>query len=124
MRLRLYLPIILALAAACGPGRPTAPDPGRLDAVARRYVVLGLRLGQHDPNYVDAYYGPDSLRSAAAADSMSAQDVRAGAESLVAILGDSVPAYADSLVALRHRYLRVQLGSMAARARMLGGERL
>jgi hypothetical protein len=124
MRLRLYLPIILALAAGCGPGRPSAPDPGRLDAVARRYVVLGLSLGQHDPNYVDAYYGPDSLRSAATADSMSVQEVRAGAESLVAILGDSVPAYADSLVALRHRYLRVQLGSMAARARMLGGERL
>src|SRR6185369_2510992 len=42
----------------------------------------------------------------------------------IAILGDSVPAYADSLVRLRHRYLRVQLGAMATRARMLGGERL
>ena len=50
--------------------------------------------------------------------------VRTAAESLIAILGDSVPAYADSLVRLRHRYLRVQLGAMAARARMLGGERL
>ena len=35
-----------------------------------------------------------------------------------------MPAYADSLVRLRHRYLREQLGAMATRARMLGGERL
>ncbi len=40
------------------------------------------------------------------------------------MLGDTVPAYADSMVRLRHRYLRTQLGSMAARARMLGGQRL
>jgi len=124
MRLRPYVPLVFVLAAGCGPGRAAPPDPAHLDAVARRYVVLGLSLGRHDPNYVDAYYGPDSLRSVAAADSMSVSDVRAAAESLIAILGDSAPAYTDSLVTLRHRYLRVQLGSMAARARMLGGERL
>ncbi len=124
MRLRLYLPLMIALTAGCGPDRAAPADPGPLDAVARRYVILGLSLGRHDPNYVDAYYGPDSLRSAAAVDSMSVEDVRAAAESLIAALGDSVPSYAESLVGLRHRYLRVQLGAMAARARMLGGERL
>ncbi len=124
MRLHLYLPLVLVLTAGCGTGGARPADPGRLDAVARRYVILGLGLGRHDPNYVDAYYGPDSLRSAAAADSMSVEDIRTAAESLIATLGDSVPRYADSLAGLRHRYLRVQLGSMAARARMLGGERL
>jgi hypothetical protein len=87
-------------------------------------VVLGLGLGEHDPNYVDAYYGPDSLRSAAEAESLSVAEIRSSAESLMAALGDSVPDYADSLVGMRHEYLRVQLGSMAARARMLSGERL
>jgi hypothetical protein len=119
LAVRLFLPLALA---AC---RPTpAADPAALDAVARRYVVLGLGLGRHDANYVDAYYGPDSLRSAAEAESLSVAEVRALAESLIAVLGDSVPAYQDSMVAKRHRYLRVQLGSMAARARMLAGERL
>jgi hypothetical protein len=125
MRLRLPpLLTFLLLTAACRATPPAAPDPGRLDAVARRYVVLGLGLGAHDPAYVDAYYGPDSLRAAATAESLTVAEVRTAAESLIAVLGDSVPAYTDTLVRLRHRYLRVQLGSMAARARMLGGERL
>jgi hypothetical protein len=125
MRLRHpVLPTLLLVVAACRPTGTPAPDPGRLDAIARRYVTLGLGLGAHDPAYVDAYYGPDSLKAAAAAESLSVAQVRTAAESLVAVLGDSVPAYPDTLVRLRHRYLRVQLGAMSARARMLGGERL
>ena len=122
------LPILCALLlAGCGGERgasPSAPDPARLDPIARRYVVLALELGHHDPNFVDAYYGPDSLKAAADAESLSVPQVRAAAESLIAVLGDRIPTYADSLVGLRHQYLRVQLGAMATRARMLGGERL
>jgi hypothetical protein len=118
------LPLLLTLLLFASACRPAAPDPRPLDAVARRYVVLGLGLGAHDPAYVDAYYGPDSLRAAAGAESLSVAEVRTAAESLIAVLGDSVPAYADTLVRLRHRYLRVQLASMAARARIVGGERL
>ena len=122
------LPILCALLlAGCGGERgasPSAPDPAWLDPIARRYVVLALELGHHDPNFVDAYYGPDSLKAAADAESLSVPQVRAAAESLIAVLGDRIPTYADSLVGLRHQYLRVQLGAMATRARMLGGERL
>jgi hypothetical protein len=119
--------VVIALLLACGGERGPArsvPDPARLDPVARRYVVLALGLGKHDPNFVDAYYGPDSLKAAADAESLSVAQVRSAAESLIAVLGDSVPAYTDSLVRLRHEYLRLQLGAMAARARALGGERL
>ena len=31
-----------------------------MNALAERYVRLVLALGQHDPDYVDAYYGPPS----------------------------------------------------------------
>ena len=125
MRSLLPRPLRLVLLAALAACRPTpSADPAALDAVARRYVALGLGLGRHDPNYVDAYYGTGSLRTAAEAESLSVSEIRASAESLIAVLGDSVPAYQDSVVAMRHRYLRVQVGSMAARARMLGGERL
>jgi hypothetical protein len=82
-----------------------------------------LRLGHHDANYVDAYYGPDSLKAAADRDSLPVATIAATADSLIAVLGDSVPAYADSLAQWRHRYLRTQLGALSARAAMLGGKR-
>ena len=115
--------LVACLVSNCGPSTPP-PHPATLDPIARRYVSLALGLGRHDPNYVDAYYGPDSLRIAAAAESLGVAEIAHSADSLIAVLGDTIPHYADSLIRLRHKYLRTQLGSMAARARMLGGERL
>lgn len=119
--MRTPLVAVLLAVAACN---AASPDPATLDAVARRYVVLSLQMGQHDPAYVDAYYGPDSLKAMADADSLPLAALRASADSLLGILGDSVPAYADSMDAMRHRYLQAQLGALVAKARMLGGERL
>src|SRR5919198_2965300 len=125
MRLDLRPRPLLALALVLGcRASQSAPDPRRLEPIARKYVILGLGLGHHDANYVDAYYGPPALKAAADSESLSVDKIRASAESLVKELGDTVPAYADSLVRLRHRYLRTQLGSMVARAKMLGGEHL
>jgi hypothetical protein len=115
--------LLIGLLCGCRASGPVA-DPAALDTVASRYVTLALGLGRHDPNYVDAYYGPPSLRAAADAESLQVAEVGRQADSLIRVLGDSVPAYADSMARLRHKYLRTQLGSMAARARMLGGQRL
>src|SRR3954452_4237052 len=93
---------VLSIVAGCQPAPKSAADPAVLDGIARRYVILVLGLGQHDPNYVDAYYGPDSLKTVADRDSLSVGQLRAAADSLIAILGDSVPAYGDSLVRMRH----------------------
>src|SRR5262249_49528041 len=47
---------------------------------------------------------------------------RSSADSLIAILGDrNTPPYTDSLVRLRHEYLRTQLKALSARAGMLAG---
>ena len=35
-----------------------------LDSLAEKYVHLGLTIGQYDADFVDAYYGPDSLKPA------------------------------------------------------------
>src|SRR6478736_5107166 len=34
----------------------------KLNLLAKQYVRLGLAIGQYDESFVDAYYGPDSLR--------------------------------------------------------------
>jgi hypothetical protein len=116
--------VLVLLLLACARATPPAADPAALDPVAHRYMALVLGLGAHDPNYVDAYYGPDSIRTRALADSLTVAQIRQAADSLIRRLGDSIPAYADSIVRLRHAYLRTQLGALSARARMLGGERL
>jgi hypothetical protein len=33
-----------------------------IDNLAKQYVKLGLTIGEYDPPFVDAYYGPDSLK--------------------------------------------------------------
>ena len=108
---------------ACRSAAPEA-NPVALDSIAGRYVTLALGLGAHDRNYVDAYYGPDSLKAKAKAESLSVAEIRRHADSLIGVLGDTVPAYADSMVRMRHRYLRTQLGSLSARAGMLNGRKL
>ncbi|MBA2292208.1 MAG: hypothetical protein H0W15_07120 [Gemmatimonadales bacterium] len=116
------LALILLLAACSGtPEQATAPD---LDRIAHQYVRLVLGMGHHDPDYVDAYYGPDSLKAAADRDSLDLSAIRSAADSLIAELGDAMPTDADSMLVMRHRYLRTQLGALITRTRMVGGEQL
>ena len=36
-----------------------------MNTIAERYVALVLALGQHDADYVDAYYGPPAWKATA-----------------------------------------------------------
>ena len=113
-------PFAALLAGACDRRQPD------LDAAGRRFVILGLALGKHDPNYVDAYYGPDSLKEAAErfAGTLDVPTIRATAESLLVMIGEAAPVSDDSLVPLRHANLRGQLIAMIARARFVEGDAL
>ncbi|RMH19123.1 MAG: hypothetical protein D6696_11495 [Acidobacteria bacterium] len=116
-------PLLLA-SLACGrpPAegeRPVAP----LDEVAEAYVKLVLAVGRHDADYVDAYYGPEEWRAAAAAETIPLDELRRRGEELIERLRGIDAGGAERLVVLRHRYLARQLGSLVARVRMLSGER-
>jgi len=124
IELKLWSSVLVVwLVSGCRSAVPAA-DLVALDSIASRYVTLALGLGAHDRDYVDAYYGPDSLKAKAKAESFGVAEIRGQADSLIGLLGDTVPAYADSMVRMRHRYLRTQLGSLSARAGMLGGRKL
>src|SRR5688572_30606371 len=63
----LYCFRVLAVAAmlvasACGKTPPQRPS---MNNIAEQYVRLILAIGQHDANYVDAYYGPEEWKPAA-----------------------------------------------------------
>ena len=43
------------------PAVPWRAENDSMNALAERYVKLVLALGQHDADYVDAYYGPAAM---------------------------------------------------------------
>ncbi len=96
---------------------------GNMNTIAEAYVKLVLAMGQHDADYVDAYYGPPEWKNAAAKEKRTLDVIRADAGRLREAL-DKIPAPADEPGRLRRESLTKQLSSLEARARILKGERL
>ena len=94
-----------------------------MTTIAERYVKLVLALGQHDADYVDAYYGPAEWKKEAESKKIPLDDIAASAQSLLRDLGGT-PSGGDEMERLRHQYIDKQLSALAARVRMLKGERL
>jgi hypothetical protein len=91
--------------------------------IAEGYVKLVLAVGQHDADYVDAYYGPPEWKKAAETTKANLDTMASQAQNLTAELS-RVPAPSDGMQRLRVQYLQRQLSSLAARVRILKGERL
>ena len=96
-----------------------------MNTLAERYVKLVLAMDPHDPDYVDAYYGPARWRSAVNAQARSLSQI---VHDVDLLLGDlertPIVASDDELPQLRHEYLRQQLEALRARVRMLEGHTL
>src|SRR5436190_8179484 len=98
-----------------------------MNDVAERYAHLVLALGQHDPDYVDAFYGPAEWKTEAEDQKKSLDAIGAEAAKLSVTLTETpiAPRTPDSdLRQLRREYLHKQLAALAARVRMLKGEKL
>jgi hypothetical protein len=95
-----------------------------MNAYAERYITLVLQLGQHDADYVDAYYGPPELKQAADSTKPALADIDARAAALVADIERNVPVPAEELPRLRRQYVLRQLAALRARVSMLGGRKL
>ncbi|MDQ5857648.1 MAG: hypothetical protein M3542_05130 [Acidobacteriota bacterium] len=112
------------LAAACATTSPAPSDtlPAMNDA-AERYVKLVLAVGQHDKDYVDAFYGPAEWKNEAEATKRPLEAIAADAAALIARL-EKIPEPSDEMLRLRRHYLTRQLQALAARVEMLRGKRL
>ncbi|MCA1648779.1 MAG: hypothetical protein LC753_00425 [Acidobacteria bacterium] len=93
------------------------------DTVAQDYVKLVLAMGQHDADYVDAYYGPPEWKKAAETERIDLNAIADRAATLRKTVA-TLPQGADEMSKLRWQYLDRQLSALAARVRMLKGERL
>ena len=80
-----------------------------LHAVAEAYVKLGLALGNHDRDYVDAYFGPPEWREEAERAKPSHSEIRSRSAELIHALDASLPSEAEEVTRLRHRALRKHL---------------
>ena len=89
-----------------------APDP-----VARDYLLLGLRLDQHRPGLVDAYYGPADLK--AQADMESLRPPARLADDAAALRG-RLPTEVDDPE--RRAWFHAQLDALEVQARVAAGE--
>lgn len=120
---RVALATILVGALACATLRKgERPEVMPMNAIAERYVKLVLDVGQHDPAYVDAYYGPPEWKADAAAGKKPLPVLDAEAATLIHGAGPRRPPDHD-LAALRHEYLVKQLQAVRARIKMLSGGR-
>jgi hypothetical protein len=94
-----------------------------LNALAERYVHLVLAMGQHDPDYVDAFYGPTEWKTAAEKEKRSLDAIREEAMQLSASISQ-LQTPDSELERLRVRNLAKQLSALEARVRIVKGERL
>ena len=118
MRLvRIWAGVLLLALLLAGPAPALADS---LDRIARDYVHLVLEIGEHDPGYVDAYYGPGRWRRQAHAHPRTLDQLAAGAEALQQRIA-AINVREPSLDVRRKAFLAAQLNAAGLRLRLLRG---
>ena len=64
-------------------GKPQDTQAARMNGIAERYVKLVLALGQHDADYVDAYYGPPEWKKEAESGKVALDDLASRTRTLL-----------------------------------------
>jgi len=100
---------LLALSAA-----GCARKPADMNGLAERYVKLILGIGHHDPNYVDAYYGPPEWKPAKQPLDILHTEASGLVDEIGLVTGGDLP---------RQNYLITQARAAEARIRILRGEK-
>src|SRR5687767_15226167 len=122
---RLWIAAVCCAALMVMPGAAQEPRTGNgrptdMNGIAARYVRLVLALGQHDADYVDAYYGPPEWRADAERDPLPLDALLRRAVDLTAQLERLAPSPGGAEIErLRHLSLTRQLGALIARAEQL-----
>lgn len=118
----------LFLLAACDSGTQEntgavtqQPPALSIDDIAERYVKLALAIGQHDPAFVDAYYGPEEWQ-----EQIEEKDLTSLQEETQALMAalQALAVPDEELVTLRHRYLQKQLHAANTRMDMMSGKQI
>ena len=102
-----------------------AAEGDSMNLLAERYVKLVLAFGQHDADYVDAYYGPPEWRKDAESSKRTFAQIDDEAIALQKALDTATPPPAtEEIVRLRHTYLRKQVDALRIRLAVVTGRKL
>jgi hypothetical protein len=118
----VLLPLLAALTTQGATPTRTAVTVTSVNEIAEAYVKLVLALGQHDPDYVDAYYGPPEWKKQSETKKPLDAIAHEAAQLQDQLAKISMPA--DEMERLRRAYLTKQLSGLQARVRILKGEHL
>jgi hypothetical protein len=124
--MRILLSLILASSVyyvACNSAKKVSTS--KLNDIGIKYVKLGLKLGQYDADFVDAYYGPDSLKPVPLANSVMKKDsLLAEVNSLLGEVDDYINSTSkDDSTIQRASWIKQQLVAFGRRIRIVSGER-
>ncbi len=95
-----------------------------MNKIAEPYVKLVLAVGQHDSDYVDAYYGPPKWQEDVKSAQKSLEVIIDEANNLKSNLEELDSKRKEDILQLRHQYLLKQISSLIARAEVLQGKKL
>jgi hypothetical protein len=118
----LLLPLLAGSTANAASPSPTPAMPTSVNEIAEAYVKLVLAMGQHDPDYVDAYYGPPEWKKQS--ETKKPLDAIALEATQLRDQLAKVSTETDEMERLRREYLTKQLSALQARVRILKGEHL
>lgn len=124
LKMKAYFILILLLVAfGCTQNQGSKPSAHtELNVIAIEYVRLGLDIGQYDPAFVDAYYGPDSLKPTGTPNKVFPKDsLLKAVDNLVSKLAvfDTV---SNDTVKNRALWIKGQLRAFSRRIRIVSGE--
>ncbi len=94
-----------------------------MDQIAEAYVKLVLKAGTFDPDFVDAYYGPDEWKPDTSKDKVSLPTLADEGRKLAAQLEKIRNSKWNEMERSRHEYLTKQLTAVNAKIEMLSGEK-
>ncbi|MCF2503095.1 hypothetical protein L0663_06900 [Dyadobacter sp. CY107] len=120
----IFTCIVVCIIIACSSEKQSENDEARLKEIGREYVVLGLTIGQYDPDFVDAYYGPDSLRPRAVRDTSAfpKDSLILQVSGLQKQIAELVAASTNDTIRSRADWLASQLTAFERRIKIFSGE--
>ena len=116
----LLLSVLLLL--SCNARKDEATGQQQLNTLAEKYVRLGLNIGQYDADFVDAYYGPDSLKPVSKQNTFPKDSFLAAVDSLKASLQQLSANTKDDTIRIRAQWITRQLTAFSRRIKIFSGE--